>query len=157
MTRIMFICHGNICRSPMAEFIMKKLIRERGLEDVIEVASCATSAEELGSPVYPEAAAYLKRIGIDPRGKRAVRVTRSDLEAYDLLVAMERYNVNNLRRSFGRLPEEKVRLLGEFTRKGGDIEDPWYSGNFEKVGDQIREGCEGLLNALLEEGTGTGQ
>jgi len=133
---------------------MKKLIREQGLEDVIEVASCATSAEELGSGVYPEAARYLRRIGIDPRGKRAVLITQRDLEEYDLLVAMERYNVNNMVRRLGSVPMEKVRLLGEFTRRGGDIEDPWYSGNFEKVGAMIEEGCAGLLEYILREKLG---
>ncbi|MBR0158677.1 MAG: low molecular weight phosphotyrosine protein phosphatase [Clostridia bacterium] len=148
--KVLFVCHGNICRSPMAEFIFKDIVRREGLEDVIGAASAGTSAEELGCTVYPEARAYLRRIGIDPGGKRARVITRADFDEFDLIVAMERYNVRNLARYCPPGGMEKVRLLLDFTDAPGDIEDPWYSGNFDRVGDRIRAGCEGLLRWIRE-------
>ncbi len=149
--RVLFVCHGNICRSPMAEFIFKDIVRREGLADVIDAASAGTSAEELGCAVYPEARAYLRRIGIDPGGKRARVITRADFDDFDLIVAMERYNVRNLARYCPQDGMERVRLLREFTDAPGDIEDPWYSGNFDRVGDQIRAGCEGLFRWIRKQ------
>ena len=150
MIRILFVCHGNICRSPMAEFIFRDIVRRERLDWAIEALSAGTSSEELGCPVYPEAKAYLRRMGIDPVGKRARVITRADFDECDLIVAIERYNVRNLARVCPPGDMAKVKLLLDFTDKPGDIEDPWYSGNFDRVGDQIRRGCEGLLRFVRE-------
>ena len=151
MVKILFVCHGNICRSPMAEYIMRDILTERGLSGEVEVASAGTSSEELGSPVYPPAKAYLRRLGIDPSGKQARQMSRKDFDEYDMLVAMERYNLRNMARYCPAGGDKKMFLLRDFTGTPGDIEDPWYSGNFEGVGDQIREGCEGLLEWLVSQ------
>jgi protein-tyrosine phosphatase len=151
MIRILFVCHGNICRSPMAEYIMRDMVAERGLSGEIEVSSAGTSSEELGCGVYPPAKAYLRRLGIDPSGKRARQMGREDFEDHDMLVAMERYNLRNMMRYCPKGMENKTFLLRDFTDSPGDIEDPWYTGDFEKVGRQIREGCRALLEKLVSE------
>ena len=148
MIKILFICHGNICRSPMAEFIMKDLVREAGLEWKFEIASAATSAEELGNPVYPPARRELAAHGISCKGKTARQLSRRDYAEWDHLIAMERYNIRNMQRIIGEDPENKVSLLMQHAGRDEDIEDPWYSGKFSKVYDQIREGCEALLEEL---------
>lgn len=148
MIKILFICHGNICRSPMAEFIMKDLVREAGLEWKFEIASAATSAEELGNPVYPPARRELAAHGISCKGKTARQISRRDYEEWDYLIAMERYNIRNMQRIIGGDPKGKVSLLMQHAGRNEDIEDPWYSGKFSKVYDQIREGCEALLEEL---------
>ena len=144
-TRILFICHGNICRSPMAEFIMKELVRKAGLEERYEIASAATSAEELGNPVYPPARRELAAHGISCKGKTARQITRRDYEDYDHLIAMEQYNLRNIRRIIPEDPEGKITLLMAHAGSGEDIEDPWYTGNFSKVYQQIERGCQALL------------
>ena len=151
MIRILFVCHGNICRSPMAEYIFNDIVRREGLERDVEALSAGTSAEELGRPVYPPAKSYLRRLGIDPSGKRARVMERGDFERFDLIVAMERYNVRNMARFCPPGGMDKVRLLRDFTDSPGDIDDPWYSGDFEGVGRQIEEGCAGLLEYLKRE------
>ena len=123
-TRILFICHGNICRSPMAEFIMKELVRKAGLEDRYEIASAATSAEELGNPVYPPARRELASHGISCKGKTARQITRRDYDDYDYLIAMEQYNLRNIRRIIPEDPEGKISLLMAHAGSGEDIEDP---------------------------------
>ena len=148
VVKILFICHGNICRSPMAEFIMKDLVREAGLEWKFEIASAATSAEELGNPVYPPARRELAAHGISCKGKTARQLSRRDYAEWDHLIAMERYNIRNMQRIIGEDPENKVSLLMQHAGRDEDIEDPWYSGKFSKVYDQIREGCEALLEEL---------
>ncbi len=150
MIKILFICHGNICRSPMAEFIMKDLVRRAGLERRFEIASAATSAEELGNPVYPPAQRELARHGISCKGKVARQVACGDYRTYDYLIAMEKYNLRNLRRILPDDPEGKVSLLMEHAGTGEDIEDPWYTGNFEGVYAQIERGCAALLEELKE-------
>ena len=154
MKKIMFVCHGNICRSPMAEFIFKKMIAEKGLEEEFFVSSCATSREEIvgnvGNPVYPPARAELLRHGIDPKGKRAVQLTREDYNNYDLLVAMDSMNVRNMMKIIGSDPDGKVRKLMDYTPRGGDVADPWYTGNFEITYRDIYDGCQGLLNELIK-------
>ena len=152
MIRILFVCHGNICRSPMAEFIMKDLVRKAGLEERIQVASAATSTEEIGNPVYPPARRELARHGISSGGKRAVQLRREDYGAYDLLLAMDRWNLRNMERMLGGDPEGKFRLLMEYTRSPErEIADPWYSGDFETTYRDVLEGCQGLLASLTEE------
>lgn len=144
-TRILFICHGNICRSPMAEFIMKELVRKAGLEERYEIASAATSAEEIGNPVYPPARRELASHGISCKGKTARQITRRDYADYDYLIAMEQYNLRNIRRIIPEDPEGKITLLMAHAGTGEDIEDPWYTGNFSGVYRQIERGCAALL------------
>lgn len=150
MTRILFICHGNICRSPMAEFIMKALVKDAGLEGEIKIASAATSREEIGNPLYPPARRTLQKHGIPMTPHAARQVTREDYERYDRLVAMERYNLINLRPAVGHDPKKKVSLLMDYTDRPGDVADPWYTGDFETAYRDILEGCQGLLKALKE-------
>lgn len=151
MTRILFICHGNICRSPLAEFIMKALVKERGLEGDFEIASAATSREEIGNPLYPPAQRKLREHGI-PFGLHAARqITRKDYIYYDQIVAMEAYNLRNLRPVVGSDPEKKVSLLMAYTQRPGDVADPWYTGDFETAYQDILEGCRGLLETVIRE------
>ena len=152
MKRIMFVCHGNICRSPMAEFIFKKMIAERGLEGEFFVSSSATSREEIvgnvGNPVYPPARAELLRHGIDPEGKRAVQITREDYDKYDLLITMDSMNVRNLMRIIESDPENKVKKLMDYTTRGGDVADPWFTGDFTTTYKDVTDGCKSLLEEL---------
>ena len=152
--KIMFVCHGNICRSPMAEFIFKKMLSERGLEGEFTVASSATSREEIigdiGNPVYPPARAELKKHGISCDGKRAVQITKADYQKYDLLVTMDSMNVRNLMSIIGSDPDLKVRKLMDYTTRGGDVADPWFTGEFDITYRDIYEGCEALLEDLIK-------
>ena len=154
MKRIMFVCHGNICRSPMAEFIFKKMLSDKGLESSFFISSSATSREEIignvGNPVYPPARAELKKHGINPDSKRAVQITKSDYDKYDLLIVMDSMNMRNLMRIIGSDPEEKVKKLMDYTDRGGDVADPWYTGDFATTYRDISDGCEGLLKALVK-------
>ena len=151
--RIMFVCHGNICRSPMAEFIFKSMLEERGLSDRFTVESSATSTEEIwngvGNPVYPPAKAELAKHGIGCGGKRAVQLKREDYSGYDLLLGMDRANLRNMHRILGGDPEGKLGLLMDYTDRGGEVADPWYSERFDVAYRDIRDGCEGLLKSLL--------
>ena len=131
MIKVLFICHGNICRSPMAEFVMKDLVDKAGLAGSFEIASAATSTEEIGNPVYPPARRKLAEHGISCAGKTARQITRRDYDDYDYLIAMDRNNLRNLRRFVGEDPEGKVSLLLEHTGCPGDVADPWYTGDFE--------------------------
>lgn len=153
MIRIMFVCHGNICRSPMAEFIFKDMISKRGIADKFTVSSSATSTEEIwngiGNPVYPPAKAELARHGISCDGKRAVQLQKSDYSKYDIFVCMDSANVRNSLRIFGSDPENKVCKLMQFTDHGGDVADPWYSDRFDIAYSDIYEGCEKLLAKLI--------
>ena len=146
MTKILFICHGNICRSPMAEFILKDMVKRAGREQDFEIASAATSREEIGNDLYPPAKACLSAHKVPFGRHRARQITREDLERYDCIVAMESYNIRNLERLLG--PSDKYRLLLDFTDTPGGIADPWYSGDFELSFRQITEGCEGILRTL---------
>ncbi len=154
-TRIMFVCHGNICRSPMAELIFKEMARERGVAQLFEISSSATSTEEIwngvGNPVYPPARAELERHGIDCAGKRAVQLQRKDYEHFDLLVAMDEKNVRNMHRILGGDPAHKISKLMDYTDTPGDVADPWYSDRFDVTYRDVSKGCEGLLNRLLNE------
>ena len=152
MIKILFVCHGNICRSPMAEFIMKYLVEQRGLTDQFYIASAATSTEEIGSRVHHGTAAILDRLGIDYSGKRARQMTKKDYQDYDMLIGMDEWNMRNMNRIAGGDPEGKLHLLLDFTDRPGDVADPWYTRNFEVTYRDIMEGCEGLLAYLEENG-----
>ena len=153
MVKIMFVCHGNICRSPMAEFIFKDLISKKGVAERFYVSSCATSTEEIwngvGNPVYPPAKRELAKHNISCEGKRAVQLKKSDYESYDYLIAMDTNNVRNIMRIIGSDKDDKVRKLMSYTTRGGDVADPWYSGDFETCYNDIYEGCCGLLEKLI--------
>lgn len=150
MTKVMFICHGNICRSPMAEFVMKDMIDKAGMADVVMIASAATSTEEIGSPVHRGTRRTLARYGIGTDGKRAVQMKKSDYDQYDYLIAMDDWNIRNILRITGGDPEGKVHKLLEYAGRAEDIADPWYTGNFDKTYDDVKAGCEGLLRILTE-------
>ena len=158
MVKIIFVCHGNICRSPMAEFVMRDLCEKKGLSYNFEIASAATSYEEVGNPVHYGTVKKLKQHGISCGGKRARVLTVEDIEYYDLVIAMERYNLRGIDRllnSKNGLKEAcggKVKLLLDYTPRGGDIADPWYTGNFDDTWDDVLEGCNALLIALEREG-----
>ena len=152
MTKILFICHGNICRSPMAEFIMKDLVRKAGLEDRFCIASAATSTEEIGNPVYPPARRKLAEHGIDCTGKTARQLRNEDYDQYDLLIGMDRANLRNMHRICGGDFDGKMHLLMEFTDCPGDVADPWYTDDFETTWQDVLAGCRGLLNRLKSEG-----
>lgn len=153
MIKIMFICHGNICRSPMAEFIFKDLINKKGIADKFFVSSCATSTEEIwngvGNPVYPPAKRELGKHGISCEGKRAVQLKKCDYENYDYLIAMDSNNVRNIMRIIGSDKDNKVTKLMSYTSRGGDVADPWYSGDFDTCYKDIYEGCFGFLESLI--------
>lgn len=145
MTRIMFVCHGNICRSPMAEFILKDMVAKKGIADKFLIASSATSREEIGNPVYPPARERLLRSGISPEGKRAVQVTKQDYENYDLLICMDKNNLRNITRIIPTDPQNKIKLLMDYAGEHRDVADPWYTGDFEITYVDIEKGCKALL------------
>lgn len=152
MKSIMFICHGNICRSPMAEFIFKKMVLEKGIENDFFISSCATSTEEIwngiGNPVYPPAREELLKHGISCDGKRAVQLRKEDYEKYDMLVCMDSRNVRNALAILGNDPQKKLCKLMDLTAKGGDVADPWYSGDFGTAYRDIEAGCKALIEKL---------
>ncbi len=145
------ICHGNICRSPMAEYIFKKMLSERNLSGQFEVSSAATSREEIGNGVYPPAKRKLKSEGISCEDHHARQVTKSDYAYYDYLIVMEQYNIRNLFRMIGGDPEHKVHKLLEFAGSDADIADPWYTGDFDTAYREIVEGLEGFLKQKIRE------
>ena len=153
MIKILFVCHGNICRSPMAEFLLKDMVSKLGFAQEFYIASAATSTEEIwngiGNPVYPPARQELVRHGISCEGKRAVQLKKADYAAYDYLIGMDQWNIRNMMRIVKQDPEHKIYRLLEFTdRPGDDIADPWYTGQFERTYQDIMEGCTGLLKHL---------
>lgn len=154
MVKIMFVCHGNICRSPMAEFILKDLVKKQGKEKDFLIKSSATSTEEIwngvGNPVYPPAKAELAKHGISCDGKRAVQLKREDYEKYDLFIGMDNANIRNMRRILGGDPEGKIRKLMDYTDRGGDVADPWYTRSFDITYRDVLEGCNALLKAITE-------
>ena len=150
MIRVLFICHGNICRSPMAEFVFKDLIKKRHVDDLFFVASAATSTEEIGNPVHYGTRNKLASLGISTAGKYAVQLRRSDYDKYDYLIGMEQRNVANMRRIAGGDLKGKMYNLLDFTGHPRDIADPWYTGDFDATYDDILEGCTALLDQLLK-------
>ena len=146
MTGILFVCLGNICRSPMAEFVMKDLAQRNGVP--LRIDSAGTEDYNIGRPVYPEAAAMLMRHGIRCDGKRARELTESDYDSYDLLIGMDGENLADMRKKYGGDPEGKIHLLLDFTDRPGDVADPWYTRDFDAAWRDIAEGCQGLLDWL---------
>ena len=154
--KILFVCHGNICRSPMAEFVMKKLTQDAGRSDDYHIESAATSTEEIGNPVYPPARRKLAEHGISCAGKTARQIRRQDYESYDYLIGMDEANLRNMKRAFGGDPDHKVSLLMDYTGHPRTVADPWYTGDFETTWDDVLEGCTALL-ANIEENRGYNQ
>ena len=146
--KILFICHGNICRSPMAEFVLKDMVKKRGLERQFEIASAATSTEEIGNPVHYGTRNKLAKYNISVAGKYARQITRSDYGDYDLLIGMDMANIRNMRRFWNGDPEGKVRLMLEFAGISREVADPWYTGDFDATYDDVVTGCEALLEYL---------
>lgn len=152
MIKILFICHGNICRSTMAEFVFKDMLEKEGLADYFHVESAATSTEELGNPVHYGTARILDRLDIDYSRKRARQMTSRDYKEYDMLIGMDHWNIRNMNRIAGGDPEGKISMLLDYTDRPGEVADPWYTGNFEVTYRDVKEGCEGILRTLREEG-----
>ena len=147
--RILFVCHGNICRSPMAELVMKDLVEKAGVAQQFLIESAATSTEEIGNSVYPPARRKLAEHGISCQGKTARQMTRLDYGRYDLLIGMDSWNIRNMRAISGGDPEGKIRMLMDYTNRPGDVADPWYTGDFEATWRDVLEGCEALLSQLM--------
>ena len=148
MKKILFVCHGNICRSPMAEYVMKAMVAEAGRSAGFEIASAATSTEETGNGVYPPVRRLLEAAGIDCSAHRARQMTLADYRHYDLIVAMDTQNLNNIRRIIGQDTDGKVCRLLDFTPTPGDIADPWYTRDFDLTWRQVHAGCRGLLERV---------
>ena len=151
MHAVLFVCHGNICRSPMAEFVMKDLVRKAGADTEFFIASAATSTEEIGNPVYPPARRKLAEHGIGCAGKTARQLRREDYDRFGLLIGMDGANLRNMRRICGGDPEGKLSLLLDWAGRSGDVADPWYTGDFEATWQDVLAGCQGLLDALIKE------
>ena len=150
MIKILFVCHGNICRSPMAELVMRQLVKKEGLGGEIQVASAATSREELGNPVYPPARRKLAEHGIRSDGQAAQQMEKADYAAYDMLIGMDRANLRNMTAIAGGDPDGKISLLMDYTDRPGNVADPWYTGDFEATWRDVEAGCRGLLKMLRE-------
>ena len=148
MIKILFVCHGNICRSPMAEFMMKKMVADSGIRDRFEIASAAVSAEELGNPVYPPARRLLQSAGIDCSGKYARQMSKRDYAYFDYLICMDNSNMRNMQRICGGDPESKMYRLLDFTDSPGEVADPWYSGNFDATWHDLEIGLAALFDQL---------
>ena len=151
MIKILFICHGNICRSPMAEFVMKDLVEKEGLAEEFFIASAATSREEIGNPVHHGTRNKLAQYGISTKGKYAVQLTKKDYHTYDYLIGMEQWNIQNILKIVGSDPKKKVHRLLDFSENPRDIADPWYTGDFDRTYEDVLEGCKALLNYILKE------
>ncbi len=149
MLKILFVCHGNICRSPMAEYIMRDMLEKRGITDVV-TASAATSTEELGNRVHRGTAEIINRLGIDCSAKRARQITMSDYTDYDLLIGMDSENIRNMTRYWSDKQHKIHKLLDFAERRNEDVSDPWYTHDFERAYRDIKQGCEGLLNAIIQ-------
>ena len=148
MTKILFICHGNICRSPMAEFVLKDMVEKLGRSQEFYISSAATSYEEIGNPLHYGTAKILDNLGIYYKGKRAVHLEKSDYAKYDYLICMDRANVRNTLRIVGEDTENKVYKLLEFAHSDADVADPWYTGDFDVTYRDVVAGCTGLLKVL---------
>lgn len=152
MIKILFVCHGNICRSPMAEFVLKDIVQKEGVANKFYIASAATSTEEIGNPVHYGTRNKLAQVGISTAGKYAVQMTRSDYRDYDYIIGMDNWNYRNMVRMAGKDYEKKVSLLLDYTDHPRDVADPWYTGDFEKTYEDVLAGCQGFLKYLREQG-----
>lgn len=148
--KLLFICHGNICRSPMAEYVMKDIVKKAGRSQDFEIASAATSTEEIGNPVYPPVRVLLGEKGISTKGHAARQLTKSDYEYYDLLITMDNANQRNTNRICGWDPEGKIHMLTEYSTGYGEVDDPWYTRDFATCYEEILAGCEGLFEKLTK-------
>ncbi len=151
MIKILFVCHGNICRSPMAEFVMKDLVHKEGLDDYFYIESCAVSREEIGNSVYPPVTKLLNGLGIDCSAKKARVMTSLDYGKFDYIIAMDESNLYGIKRIVGEDVEHKVHLLLEYTKENRDVRDPWYTRNFDETYRDVLNGCTALLNLLKKE------
>jgi len=151
MIKILFVCHGNICRSPMAEFVFRDLVEKAGQKDFFLIASAATSTEEIGNSVHHGTRNKLRQFGISTEGKCAMQLRRTDYAAYDYLIGMDRHNLANMRRMLGGDSQNKLYLLLEFAGRKEDIADPWYTGDFDRTYADVLEGCQALLAHILEQ------
>lgn len=150
MIKILFVCHGNICRSPMAEFVLRDMVQKQGIAHQFIIASAATSTEEIGNPVHSGTRRKLKEFGISTEGKTAVQLKKKDYMYYDYLLGMDKRNIQNILRIVGEDQGSKVHLFLEYASNTRDIADPWYTGDFNQTYDDIKEGCEGFLTYLIE-------
>ena len=148
--KILFVCHGNICRSPMALYYFRSLLKERGLSGIIQADSAATSTEEIGNPVHHGTRAKLKQAGIPCEGHRAKQLTKADYKSFDYLIGMDSWNIRNMQRIAGGDPDHKIFKLMEFTGSGRDVADPWYTGDFDTTWSDVTEGCTALLDYISE-------
>ena len=148
MIRVLFVCHGNICRSPMSQYVLQDMVNKSHRSAEFEIASAATSTEEIGNPVYPPARRKLAEHGISCAGHHARQMTRCDYDYYDYLIVMDNWNLRNIRRFVPKDTKGKVYMLRDFTDHPGEIADPWYTGDFETTYQQIVEGCQGLLQYI---------
>lgn len=148
MIKVLFVCHGNICRSPMAEFVLRDMVQKAGVSHEFFIASAATSTEEIGNPVHYGTRKKLEEHGISTEGKYAVQLKKSDYEKYDYLLGMDQRNIANMKRILGQDPMNKIRLLLDFTQNPRDIADPWYTGNFDATYRDVVDGCKGFLKFL---------
>ena len=153
MIKIMFVCLGNICRSPMAEFVFKDLVRKKGLENKFYIASSATSSEEIGSDVHYGTVRKLNSVGIPVEHRKAQKLKKEDYENFDYIIGMEERNIYNILRIVGEDKENKVFKLLDFSKFPRDIADPWYTGNFDKTYEDILEGCNFLFEKIQNEET----
>jgi len=150
--RILMVCHGNICRSPMAEFIFRDMIKTEDLSDMFYVESAAVTAEELGNPVYPPAKRVLNAMGIDCSFKRARLMTKADYDEFDLLLGMDRSNIAGMHRICGGDPDKKIHMLLDYTKNPHEVADPWYTGDFEATKRDVTDGCRALIDTLTSRG-----
>lgn len=147
MTRILFVCHGNICRSPMAEFIMKALVKARGVENEYYIESAAVSDEEYGNPIYPPAKRCLSQHGVAWGTTKSARTVRAeDYARFDRIICMDSSNLRLIRRYIPEDPQEKIHLMMSYTGRSRDVADPWYTGDFEKTFQDILSACEAMLD-----------
>lgn len=152
MIKILFVCHGNICRSPMAEFVLKDMVQKEGIANEFYIASAATSTEEIGNPVHHGTRSKLAQVGISTSGKYAVQMKRSDYQEYDYIIGMDSWNYRNMLRIAGKDNKEKISLLLDYIDHPRDVADPWYTGDFEKTYDDVLAGCQGFLAYLRQQG-----
>ena len=151
MIKILFVCHGNICRSPMAEFVMKDMVEKKGIAEKFYIASAATSTEEIGNGVHYGTRKKLAEFGISTDGKRAVQLKKSDYDKYDYIIGMDSWNMRNMKRMLPEDVDNKIHLLLDFSDNPRDIADPWYTGDFDTTYDDILEGCTALMNKIIKE------